>query len=86
MKILNKHGPLKIKLFDDNAFNQNSYIFLKKDQFHFNWQQYKNQRNLCLDLLRKTKKQYFVKLNFKDVADNKLFWKNFKPYFRDKGS
>ena len=86
MKILNKHGPLKIKFFDDNAFNQNSYIFLKKYQFHFNWQQYKNQQNLCLNLLRKTKRQYFVKLNFKDVADNKLFWENVKPYFRDKGS
>ena len=23
-------------------------------------------------------------LNVKDVADNKLFWKNVKPYFSDK--
>ena len=36
--------------------------------------------------LKKDKKQYFAKLNVKDVADNKLFWKNVKPYFSDKGS
>ena len=58
---------------------------LNKNKTHFNWQKYK-QRNFCLNLLRKTKKQYFAKLNVKDVADNKLFWKNVKPYFSDKGS
>ena len=36
--------------------------------------------------LKKDKKQYFAKLNVKDVADNKLFWKNVKPYFSNKGS
>ena len=36
--------------------------------------------------LKKDKKQYFAKLNVKDEADNKLFWKNVKPYFSDKGS
>ena len=51
---------------------------------HFNRQKYKHQRNFCLNLLRKTKKQYFAKLNVKDVADN--VWKNVKPYFSDKGS
>ena len=61
------------------------YIF-NKNKTHFNWQKYKHQQNFCLNLLRKTKKQYFAKLNVKDVADNKLFWKNVKPYFSDKGS
>ena len=27
-----------------------------KNKTHFNWQKYKHQRNLCLNLLRKTKK------------------------------
>ena len=36
--------------------------------------------------LKKDTKQYFAKLNVKDVADNKLFWKNVKPYFSDKVS
>ena len=59
---------------------------LNKDKIYFNWQKYKHHRLFCLNLFRKTKKQYFAKLNFKDVADNKLFWTNVKPYFSDKGS
>ena len=35
---------------------------------------------------KKDKKQYSAKLNVKEVADNKLFWKDVKPYFNDKGS
>ena len=75
-KELRKAIMLRSKL--KNIFNKN--------KTHFNWQKYKHQRNFCLNLLRKTKKQYFAKLNVKDVADNKLFWKNVKPYFSDKGS
>ena len=36
--------------------------------------------------LKKEQQKYFVKLNVKNVADNKLFSKNVKPYFSDKGS
>ena len=75
-KELRKATMLRSKL--KNIFN--------KDKTHFNWQKYKHQRHFCLSLLRKTKKQHFVKLNVKDVAHNKLFWKNVKPYFSDKGS
>ena len=36
--------------------------------------------------LKKDKRQYFTKLNAKEIADNTLFWKNVKPYYSDKGS
>ena len=36
--------------------------------------------------LKNEKKIYFAKLIFKDVAENKLFLKNVKPYFRGKCS
>ena len=42
------------------------------------------QRNYCVSLLRKTKKQYYANLNEKDVADNKKFWKTVKPLLSDK--
>ena len=42
------------------------------------------QRNLCVSLLRKTKKDYYGHLNEKDVIDNKNFWKTVKPLFSDK--
>ena len=45
---------------------------------------YSKQRNFCVSLLRKTKKDYYRNLNEKDVIDNKKFWKTVKPLFSDK--
>ena len=45
---------------------------------------YPKQRNLCVSLLRKTKKDYYANLNEKDIADNKKFWQTVKPLFSDK--
>ena len=50
-----------------------------------NWDNYKKQRNFCVNLLKKTKKEYFNKLNIKDLSSNKKFWKTIKPYFSNKG-
>ena len=47
---------------------------------------FNKERNHCLSILRKTKKEYFNGLNMKQVSDNKLFWKSVKPFFNDKGS
>ena len=44
------------------------------------------QRNHCVHLLRKTKKNYFTNLNMKDITDSKTFWKTIKPNFYEKGS
>ena len=49
------------------------------------WDSYKKQRNFCVNLLRKTKKEYFENINIKDINDNKKFWKTVKPLFSDKG-
>ena len=45
---------------------------------------YKRQRNFCVKLLRKTKKEFYNKLNLKYITENKLFWKTVKPSFTDK--
>ena len=45
---------------------------------------YNKQRNFCVSLLRKTKKDYCGNLNQKDVIDNKRFWKTPKPLSSDK--
>ena len=42
---------------------------------------YTKQRNFCVSLLRKTKKQYYQNLNEKSVVDNKLFWKTVKHFY-----
>ena len=52
---------------------------------NYNKNKYKRQRNLCLNLLRKTKKNFYKALDEKQVSDSKTFWKNLKPFFSDKG-
>ena len=57
-----------------------------KERYHINWCNYKRQRNRCLSILRKAKKEYFNSLNTNQVSDSKLFWKKVKPFFSGKGS
>ena len=45
---------------------------------------YNKQRNFCVSLLRKAKKDYYGNLNEKDAIDNKKFWKTVKRLFSDK--
>ena len=40
---------------------------------------YKKQRNICVKLLRKTKKDFFNNLDAKRVANNEQFYKTVKP-------
>ena len=58
----------------------------KKNRNHENWCKYKTQRNYCMNLLRKSKNQYFSNISVRDVSDNKRSWKSVKPYFSNKGS
>ena len=45
---------------------------------------YIKQRNYCVSLLRKTKKDHYANLNEKNAADNKQFWRTVKPLLPDK--
>ena len=45
---------------------------------------YVKQRNYCVSLLRKNKKDYYANFNVKDIFDNKQFWRTVKPLFSDK--
>ena len=55
-----------------------------KDRAEENRNRYASQRNYCISLLKKTKKEYFGNLNEKNVCDNKMFWKTVKPFLSDK--
>ena len=46
---------------------------------------YNTQRNLCVSLVRKAKKEYFDNLDLRNLTDNKKFWRTVKPLFTDKG-
>ena len=47
---------------------------------------YNQQRNYCLALVRKTKKDFFKNLDYKVIADNKTFWKTLGPCFSEKST
>ena len=42
------------------------------------------QRNICVALLKKTRKEYYEDLRLTDVNDNKKFWKTAKPLLGNK--
>ena len=54
------------------------------DRSEENKRRYSKQRNYCVSLLRKSKSEYFGKLNQKKISDNKTFWKTIKPFLSDK--
>ena len=97
LKELNKHAPLKKKFLGHSipfmTKNLRKQIMVRsklrnnynKNRNYETWCKYKRQRNLCMNLLRKTKMNFYKALDEKQVSDNKTFWKNGKPFFRDKG-
>ena len=56
----------------------------KKDNSAGNLFAYKKQRNLCVKLLRKSRKVFNNNLNVKRITDNRKFWQTIKPNFTDK--
>ena len=55
-----------------------------KNRSNRNRDLFRKQRNLCVSLLRKCKKDYFSNLNEKKITDNKRFWKTVKPLLSNK--
>ena len=49
-----------------------------------NSKKYKQQKNYCVKLLRKTKMEYFRNMDANKVNDIKMFWKTVKPRFSNK--
>ena len=58
-------------------------IFLK-EKTESSKNRYKKQRNYCVNLLKKAKKDHYNSLDIKTLADNRKFWQTVKPLFSDK--
>ena len=54
------------------------------DRTNINFEKYKKLRSLCIDRLRKSKKQYFNNIDPKNITNNKKFWKTIRPKFLNK--
>ena len=97
MTTLTKHAPLKEKLVRaNNAPFMNKTLtksvmlrsrlrnkFIKSPTVE-NEAAYKIQRNLCVKLFRKAKKEYYGNLDNSIFSDNKKFWEVMKPLFSEK--
>ena len=96
--MLDRHAPIKKKKLRANnspfmtkslrkmimnrSRCKNAYF---KNKTVDNWEKYRQLRNECLKLTRKTKKEYFHNLDINAINDNRTFWKTVKPYFTSKG-
>ena len=49
------------------------------DRTTISFENYKNQRNICVSLTRKSKTQYFNNTAVENVTDNQKFWKTIRP-------
>ena len=46
---------------------------------------FKRQKNFCNRLYRRARKDYYNRLNLKNITDNRKFWRTVCPLFSDKG-
>ena len=60
---------------------RNKYLKSRSEE---NRQRFRKQRNLCVFLLRKTKRSYYLNLNEKNVIHNRKVWKTVKPMLSNK--
>ena len=86
-KEIMKRPKLKTS-FNNNRNHENGckYHGCKYHGCKYHGCKYETQRNYCVNLLGKSKKQHFSNISVSDVTDNKSFWKSVKPYFSNKGS
>ena len=88
---LNHHAPTKQKFVRGNHLPfmnktlskaimhrtrfRNKYL---RNKILENKKKYTKQRNYCVSLLRKSKREYYSNLDVKSITDNKTFWKTVK--------
>ena len=77
-------GQTKGDLWRKNYLRQLWNVLDKTDKTEINWKEYKNQRDLSVNLLKKSQKNHFGDLNESSVPDDKKFWQIVKPPFSNK--
>ena len=95
--VLDKHLPKKKKYVRGNQSSFMNKTLSKavmlrtllrnkflKNRSNENKTNYMKQRNHCVSLLRKTKREYYSNLGEKKICDSKTFWKIVKPMLSKK--
>ena len=96
MSLLEKHAPKNRNIYQQIMLTlsqslrkavmlrskfRNSFL---KEQIEESKSLYNKQRNICVSLLRKTKRNYYAQLDKKIVTDNRKFWKAVSSLFPEK--
>ena len=94
--VLDKHAPRKQKYIRANNSNFITKAFRKEIMHRSRLRNkflrertneckiaYNKQRNICVSLLHKTKRDYFADLERKITKDNRKFWKTMNPLFSE---
>ena len=97
LKVLNKHAPIKTKRLRGNhspfvtkdlrkaimlrSKLRNQYLKCKSEEARA---RFKIQRNFCVTLLRKARRNYYENVELGRVNDSKKFWNAVKPVFGNK--
>ena len=95
--IFNTHVPKKKKYIRGNnkPFMTKAYskVIMRRKRFRNKFLKnpndqnkllYNKQRNYCVSLLKKEKKDFFARLNETDITGNRKFWHTVKPSLSDK--
>ena len=94
--VLDKHAPIKKKLLRGNEApfmtKELSKAIMNRSKLknrYTKWPScetlaFKKQKNICKNLNKKTKKNYFSKITSKGVKGNKQFWNTVKPFLMSK--
>ena len=95
--VIDKHASIKKKMVRGNeapmtkelskAIMNTSKLKNKYTKWPFreNFLAFKKQKNICKNLDKKTKKNYFSKVDSNGVMGNKQFWKTVKHFLTSKG-
>ena len=97
LSVLNKHAPIKNKYIQANKSNymtkssrkeimlcsilRNKFLKTKKEESK---QLYNKERNLCVTLLRRDKRNYLPELNKRILKNIRKFWKTVNSLFSEK--
>ena len=98
MDLLNKFVPLKRKYLRANhrskfMTKELSKVIMLRTRFRHQFlkmktpetkAKYNKQRNICVSLTRKPKRNYYESLDLSNICDNKKFWTTVKPLFSNK--
>ena len=96
-RVLDQHAPIKKnyirandKPFMTRALRKATMLRSRlrnkynEDRTAENWNKFRKQRNSCVKLFRKEKRNYYNNLDISHITDNKKFWKTLQPSFSDK--